>query len=94
MTDTECMCVLQGKSLSKDTSDVVFTTSRTTKGEFAFVCCKSAYYIFWYWDALFDDKELNKNLDILCTRNRLFLYVKPAKPECYHIVRELRHCIL
>ena len=33
MTDTECMCVLQGKSLSKDTSDVVFTTSRTTKGE-------------------------------------------------------------
>ena len=34
MTETECMCVLQGKSLSKDTTDVVFTTSKTTKGSF------------------------------------------------------------
>ena len=37
MTETECMCVLQGKSLSKDTTDVVFTTSKTTKGSFVYI---------------------------------------------------------
>jgi len=32
MTDTECMCVLQGKSLTKDTTDLVFTAARSTRG--------------------------------------------------------------
>ena len=32
-TDTECMCVLQGKSLAKDSTDVVFNASKTNKGE-------------------------------------------------------------
>ena len=32
MTDTECMCVLQGKSLAKDTNDIFMTAARTPKG--------------------------------------------------------------
>ena len=33
MTETECMCVLQGKSLSKGSTDVVFTAPKPIKGK-------------------------------------------------------------
>lgn len=33
MTETECMCVLQGKSLSKDTTDIVFTATKSARGQ-------------------------------------------------------------
>ena len=31
-TDMECTCVLQGKSLTRDTTDVIFTTHTSLKG--------------------------------------------------------------
>lgn len=34
-TDTECMCVLQGKSLTADSDDVVFTPPKSFSGNFS-----------------------------------------------------------
>ena len=33
MTDMECMCVLQGKSLSNQATDVVFHANKSIKGK-------------------------------------------------------------
>lgn len=32
-TEVECMCVLQGKSLTKESADLVFVVPKSTKGE-------------------------------------------------------------
>lgn len=34
-TELECMCVLQGKSLTKESADLVFLVPKSTKGEFS-----------------------------------------------------------
>ena len=32
VTETECMCVLQGKSLTKESTDVIFTSLKSLSG--------------------------------------------------------------